>query len=121
MPALRWFLSTVLSRCLFSQGLLIKEHKKISKRSNPLAPDPLVKRHGADAVRLYLMFIGPWDQGGDWNDAGIAGITRFLNRVWDLARRDPARLATIAIDETGPRKRQERQDRRCRVAARARQ
>jgi leucyl-tRNA synthetase len=88
---------------LFSQGLLIKEHKKISKRSNPFAPDPLVKRYGTDAVRLYLMFIGPWDQGGDWNDAGIAGITRFLNRIWDLAQRDPERLASVEIDEDAER------------------
>jgi len=83
---------------LYNQGLLIKEHKKISKRSNPLAPDPLVARHGADAVRLYLMFLGPWDQGGDWSDAGIAGVTRFLNRVWELSKRDPERLADIGID-----------------------
>jgi leucyl-tRNA synthetase len=88
---------------LFNQGVLIKEHKKISKRSNPLAPDPLVKRYGADAVRLYLMFLGPWDQGGDWSDAGIAGITRFLNRVWDIAQRDAGRLASVDVDENTER------------------
>jgi leucyl-tRNA synthetase len=88
---------------LFSQGLLIKEHRKISKRSNPLAPDPLVKRYGADAVRLYLMFLGPWDQGGDWSDAGIAGVTRFLNRVWDIFQRDPGRLASVEVDENTER------------------
>ena len=73
---------------LFNQGVLLKDHQKISKRSNPLAPDPLVKEFGADAVRLYLMFLGPWDQGGDWSDDAFNGITRWLNRVWDISTRD---------------------------------
>ncbi|GAI62287.1 unnamed protein product, partial [marine sediment metagenome] len=37
---------------------------------------------GADAVRAYLMFVAPWEQGGEWNDSGISGISRWLNRVW---------------------------------------
>lgn len=73
---------------LFNQGVLLKDHQKISKRSNPLAPDPLVKEFGADAVRLYLMFLGPWDHGGDWSDDAFNGITRWLNRVWDLSTRN---------------------------------
>ena len=73
---------------LFNQGVLLKDHQKISKRSNPLAPDPLVKEFGADAVRLYLMFLGPWDHGGDWSDEAFNGITRWLNRVWDLSTRN---------------------------------
>jgi leucyl-tRNA synthetase len=79
---------------LFNQGLLIKDHVKISKRSNPLAPDPLVDRYGADAIRCYLMFLGPWDQGGDWSDDGLAGITRWLNRIWDLSIRDVSGLTS---------------------------
>ena len=77
---------------LFNQGVLLKDHQKISKRSNPLAPDPLVKEFGADAVRLYLMFLGPWDQGGDWSDDAFNGITRWLNRVWDISTRDADEL-----------------------------
>ena len=77
---------------LFNQGVLLKDHQKISKRSNPLAPDPLVKEFGADAVRLYLMFLGPWDQGGDWSDDAFNGITRWLNRVWDISTRDTDEL-----------------------------
>ncbi len=77
---------------LFNQGVLLKDHQKISKRSNPLAPDPLVKDFGADAVRLYLMFLGPWDQGGDWSDDAFNGITRWLNRVWDISTRDADEL-----------------------------
>ena len=82
---------------LFNQGVLLKDHQKISKRSNPLAPDPLVKEFGADAVRLYLMFLGPWDQGGDWSDDAFNGITRWLNRVWDISTRDADEL--ISNDE----------------------
>ena len=82
---------------LFNQGVLLKDHQKISKRSNPLAPDPLVKEFGADAVRLYLMFLGPWDQGGDWSDDAFNGITRWLNRVWDLSTRDAEEI--ISNDE----------------------
>ena len=73
---------------LMNQGMLIKDHKKISKRSNPLNPDPIVEQHGADTLRCYLMFLGPWDQGGDWSDSGINGIRRWLGRVWDVAQRD---------------------------------
>jgi len=48
----------------------------------------LVKEFGADAVRLYLMFLGPWDHGGDWSDEAFNGITRWLNRVWDISSRN---------------------------------
>ncbi len=73
---------------LFNQGLILRDHRKISKRANPLAPDPLVKMYGADAVRCYLMFLGPWDQGGDWNDEALSGATRWINRVWAIALKD---------------------------------
>ena len=46
-------------------------------------------RYGADTVRAFLMFIGPWDQGGPWNPTGIEGIHRWLGRVWGV-RADPA-------------------------------
>jgi leucyl-tRNA synthetase len=54
-------------------------------RGNVQDPDELVGRYGADTVRLFLMFMGPWDQGGPWNPTGIGGVHRFLNRVWTLA------------------------------------
>jgi leucyl-tRNA synthetase len=53
-------------------------------RGNVIAPDEYVKAVGSDVVRTYLMFIGPWDQGGEWNDSGINGAARWLNRIWDL-------------------------------------
>ena len=77
---------------LFNQGLIIVESKKMSKsKGNVIAPDPLVKTIGADAVRAYLMFLGPWDQGGEWSDTGISGVERFLNRVWSLVQGEVSR------------------------------
>jgi leucyl-tRNA synthetase len=51
-------------------------------RGNVVAPDGYVEKYGADTVRAYLMFIGPWDAGGPWNFTGIEGVKRFLERVW---------------------------------------
>ncbi|MFC2043700.1 leucine--tRNA ligase [Chloroflexota bacterium] len=70
---------------LFNQGIIIAQRQKMSKsRGNVITPDEYVAELGADAVRAYLMFIGPWEQGGEWNDSGIIGIYRWLNRVWNL-------------------------------------
>lgn len=72
---------------LFNQGTIIAEKAKMSKsRGNVIAPDPYVEEFGADVVRTYLMFLGPWDQGGEWSDAGINGMARWLNRVWELTQ-----------------------------------
>jgi leucyl-tRNA synthetase len=70
---------------LFNQGIIIAEKQKMSKsRGNVVTPDAYVSELGADAVRAYLMFIGPWEQGGEWNDSGISGVSRWLNRLWKL-------------------------------------
>lgn len=70
---------------LFNQGVIIYRGNKMSKsRGNVVSPDEYVKAVGSDVVRTYLMFIGPWDQGGEWNDSGINGAARWLNRIWDL-------------------------------------
>jgi leucyl-tRNA synthetase len=59
--------------------------QKMSKsRGNVIAPDDVVGRYGADTVRSYLMFMGPFDQGGPWSNQGIEGVARFMNRVWAL-------------------------------------
>ena len=72
---------------LFCQGVLLSQGHKMSKsRGNVANPDDFVQRLGADTVRAYLMFVGPWDEGGDWNDQGINGVYRFLNRVWNLVQ-----------------------------------
>jgi leucyl-tRNA synthetase len=76
---------------LFNQGIIIYRGDKMSKsRGNVIAPDEYVTELGADAVRGYLMFIGPWELGGEWNDRGIVGISRWLNRVWGLVTTDYA-------------------------------
>jgi leucyl-tRNA synthetase len=70
---------------LFNQGIIIAEKQKMSKsRGNVVTPDEYVTELGADTVRAYLMFIGPWEHGGEWNDSGISGVSRWLNRVWNL-------------------------------------
>jgi leucyl-tRNA synthetase len=75
---------------LFNQGMILGEdHEKMSKsRGNVVNPDDLVERYGADTVRTYLMFIGPWDQGGPWSSSGIEGAHRFIQDVWYLAAGD---------------------------------
>ncbi|MSQ39521.1 MAG: leucine--tRNA ligase [Chloroflexi bacterium] len=72
---------------LFNQGQILgADGERMSKsRGNVQDPDELVNRHGADAVRLFLMFMGPWDQGGAWSSSGISGMVRFLGRIWTLA------------------------------------
>jgi leucyl-tRNA synthetase len=69
---------------LFNQGQILgADGERMSKsRGNVQDPDELVARYGADGVRLFLMFMGPWDQGGPWSPTGIGGISRFLHRVW---------------------------------------
>jgi leucyl-tRNA synthetase len=71
---------------LFNQGQILgADGERMSKsRGNVQDPDELVSRYGADTVRLFLMFMGPWDQGGPWSPTGIGGVHRFLNRVWTL-------------------------------------
>ncbi|MDP3784641.1 MAG: class I tRNA ligase family protein [bacterium] len=68
-----------------AHGLIIKDGAKMSKsKGNVVSPDEYIKKFGADALRMYLMFLGPFDQGGDFRDSGILGITRFLARVQKL-------------------------------------
>ena len=93
---------------LFNQGMILGEdNEKMSKsRGNVVNPDDYVATLGADAVRAFLMFIGPWELGGSWSSTGIEGIYRFLNRVWtvvvgaagarcDRSSRPPTQIAEL--------------------------
>jgi leucyl-tRNA synthetase len=74
---------------LFNQGTIVYRGGKMSKtKGNVISPDEYVAELGADAVRGYLMFIGPWELGGDWDDRGSVGVSRWLNRVWSLVTTD---------------------------------
>jgi leucyl-tRNA synthetase len=65
-------------------GLLIKEGSKMSKsRGNVVVPDRYIEEWGADTFRTYLMFLGPYQEGGDFRDQGLQGPFGFLNRLWD--------------------------------------
>ncbi len=76
---------------LYNQGIILGEdNEKMSKsRGNVVNPDEFVARYGADTVRAYLMFLGPWSGGGPWSTQGILGPYRFLTSVWDLVTGPP--------------------------------
>jgi leucyl-tRNA synthetase len=83
---------------LFHQGWVTMGGSKMSKsKGNVAGPDQIVARYGADATRLYILFMGPADQDMEWTDSGIEGISRFVRRLWrvvhEVAERAP---------ETGP-------------------
>jgi leucyl-tRNA synthetase len=71
---------------LFHQGWVQMGGSKMSKsKGNVTGPDDLVEEYGADAVRLYLLFMGPADQDMEWSDSGIEGMARFVRRLWRAA------------------------------------
>jgi len=70
-----------------AHGTIVKDGAKMSKsRGNVVVPDQYIEQWGADTFRMYLMFLGPYQEGGDFRDAGISGIRRFLDKVWTLVR-----------------------------------
>jgi leucyl-tRNA synthetase len=77
-----------------AHGLIIRNGAKMSKsKGNVIVPDPIIEEYGADTFRTYLMFLGPFEEGGDYRDEGIEGPRGFLHRLWDAAvqaeNRDP--------------------------------
>jgi len=70
---------------VFHQGWVTLGGSKMSKtRGNVEGPDPFVDKYGADAVRLYILFMGPADEDMEWTPAGVEGIVRFLRRLWRI-------------------------------------
>ncbi|MBC8087404.1 MAG: leucine--tRNA ligase, partial [Phycisphaerae bacterium] len=70
-----------------AHGLIIRDGAKMSKsKGNVINPDEYMESWGADAFRMYLMFLGPYEEGGDFRDQGISGVRRFLDRLWGSVR-----------------------------------
>jgi leucyl-tRNA synthetase len=68
---------------LFNQGMIYRFGAKMSKsKGNVVSPDELIASHGADALRLYILFMGPADQDKEWQEKGVEGTWRFLQRLW---------------------------------------
>ena len=68
---------------LFNQGMINKDGSKMSKsKGNVVSPDELVKKYGCDSLRMYELFVGPPEVDSEWDDSGIDGVFRYLNKVW---------------------------------------
>ncbi|MGR3309836.1 MAG: leucine--tRNA ligase, partial [Candidatus Brocadiales bacterium] len=83
---------------LFTQGMIIKKGAKMSKsKGNVVSPDSIIDKYGADTLRLYTLFIGPPERDAEWNDRGIIGAYRFLNRLWQKVSECGVRGAECGI------------------------
>jgi len=72
---------------LFTQGMIYKDGAKMSKsKGNVVPPLPTVDTYGADALRMYTLFLGPPDQDAEWQDTGLDGTRRYLDRLWRFAQ-----------------------------------
>ena len=90
---------------LLSQGMVIKDGAKMSKsKGNVVDPDELIRTLGADTARLFSLFAAPPEKDLDWNDHGVEGASRFLNRIWRfvLAHRDDLRASMTSGDAASP-------------------
>jgi leucyl-tRNA synthetase len=82
---------------LLSQGMVIKDGAKMSKsKGNVVDPDELIRRFGADTARLFSLFAAPPEKDLDWNDRGVEGASRFLNRVWRFVHANLPELKAAA-------------------------
>jgi leucyl-tRNA synthetase len=90
-------------RRLFTQGMVIKDGSKMSKsKGNVVSPDDMVARYGADATRMYALFAAPPDRDLDWQEDGVAGVSRFLSRVWRLVMKHAPSARTAAEHRSEP-------------------
>jgi leucyl-tRNA synthetase len=87
------------ARRLFTQGMVIKDGAKMSKsKGNVVSPDDMVARYGADATRMYALFAAPPDRDLDWQEDGVAGVSRFLARVWRLVTKHAPQARSAALE-----------------------
>ncbi len=86
---------------LYNQGIILgTDNQKMSKsKGNFVDPDILVARYGADTLRCFLMFLGPWEHGGPWNEHGIDGVARWINRAWTVVMQEPE---TVSAGDADP-------------------
>ena len=86
---------------LFTQGMVIKDGAKMSKsKGNVVSPDDMVARYGADSARMYALFAAPPDRDLDWQEDGVAGVSRFLGRVWRIVTKYAPVCRTAANDQS---------------------
>ena len=89
------------ARRLFTQGMVIKDGAKMSKsKGNVVSPDDMVARYGADATRMYALFAAPPDRDLDWQEDGVAGVSRFLARVWRLVTKHAPQARSATQEST---------------------
>jgi leucyl-tRNA synthetase len=82
----------------FSQGMVVKDGSKMSKsKGNVVSPDLMIERYGADATRMYALFAAPPDRDLEWQEDGVAGVSRFLSRVYRLV----TKYAAVHGDDAG--------------------
>ncbi|HVF69308.1 MAG TPA: class I tRNA ligase family protein, partial [Xanthomonadales bacterium] len=88
----------------YAHGLIIKEGAKMSKsKGNIINPDQYIQKYGADTLRAYLHFLGPFDQTGDFRDSGVEGMHRFLKKVWKLFSQVESRKSKVESSSEGLR------------------
>ncbi len=93
------------ARRLFTQGMVIKDGAKMSKsKGNVVSPDDMVARYGADATRMYALFAAPPDRDLDWQEDGVAGVSRFLARVWRLVTKYAPAVRSVAQSQSETQK-----------------
>ncbi len=86
---------------LFTQGMVIKNGAKMSKsKGNVVSPDDMVARYGADATRMYALFAAPPDRDLDWQEDGVAGVSRFLGKVYRFVMRYAGTARSVTATDT---------------------
>jgi len=89
-------------QALLSQGMVIKDGAKMSKsKGNVVDPDDLIRTFGADTARLFSLFAAPPEKDLDWNEHGVEGASRFLNRVWRIVLQHAEEVRTALLLEIG--------------------